>query len=282
MLLHRYFGSYALETLKNAELWASRISAFNDPFEFMYVNTGKITPAQAEQFCLGLLNTPSKFLEVKALHPNLTDEAIRQLIQQQLPSMIQKIVENFKTISELPLKRRQQIIDEELRAICFSDPSRIKPLDEILLWSHYANKHEGVRIGFEFPDGIKEPFEITPITYQQNRVEVDLSFGVEYEQTHAALEKSATVKSLSWEYEREYRLFVKVGRCEDRRTPGSAVEQLFLGFKREWVKSVDFGVSCSGATIRPIVDVLKSDYPGIIPKKAMFHETDYALTYKEF
>jgi hypothetical protein len=49
MLLHRYFGSHAFETLKEAKLKTSRISGFNDPFEFLINTTGKMTPEQAQK-----------------------------------------------------------------------------------------------------------------------------------------------------------------------------------------------------------------------------------------
>jgi hypothetical protein len=47
------------------------------------------------------------------------------------------------------------------------------------------------------------------------------------------------------------------------------------------VKSVDFGVRCSPAEIQRIVDLIKTDYPNVIPRVAQFHKTEYALEYKE-
>jgi hypothetical protein len=61
MLLHRYFGSHAFETLKRAELKTSRISAFNDPFEFLYVYASNMTCEQAEKYISSRCDDP-KFL----------------------------------------------------------------------------------------------------------------------------------------------------------------------------------------------------------------------------
>src|SRR5580658_6327809 len=126
MLLHRYFVSHALETLKTAELKTSRISSFNDPFEFMYVYNGTITNAMADKLCVLLLKNLGMQSVVKKNNPHLTEKEITELIQKHWPLMMQNLVENFKQISEIPLERRKQIIDEDLRAICFSDPSRMK------------------------------------------------------------------------------------------------------------------------------------------------------------
>jgi len=49
MLLHRYFNTHAFETLKDAKLKTSRISTFNDSFEFLYVSVGEIKPEEAER-----------------------------------------------------------------------------------------------------------------------------------------------------------------------------------------------------------------------------------------
>ena len=46
MLLHRYFRSHALETLQTGSLLASRISRFNDSFEWLFVSVGKTTPEE--------------------------------------------------------------------------------------------------------------------------------------------------------------------------------------------------------------------------------------------
>lgn len=291
MLLHHYFNTHAFETLKDAKLKTSRISSFNDPFEFLYVcDFGKMTPEKARQFHRSQLNKPEVLLGLLAANrqsPNpLTDKEIKKRLENSEPAMVADIVKRWPEIAketELPLERRRQIIDEELRAVCFSDPSQVKPLDEILLWSHYAKKHEGIRIGFEFPEGIKEPFEIIKMTYQKNRVVVDFSFGVDAQLAYKALDESAKVKSAAWTYEQEFRLFTKICKC----VPGkithadltSTVEG-FLDLNREWIKSVDFGVLCPDTEIQRVVNLLKTDYPNVIRKKAEFHKTEYALEYK--
>jgi hypothetical protein len=196
--------------------------------------------------------------------------------------MVARLVAKWPEIAEkskMSFERQREILDTELRAACFSDHSRVALLDEILLWSHYANKHKGIRIGFEFPEGIKEPFEIFPMVYQKDRVKVNLSFWEDIEIVNRALEECAKTKSESWQYEHEFRLLTKTFNCEPREFKNPDSIEHFLQFNREWVKSVDFGVLCPEPEIQRVVGLLKTDYPKVITRKAQFHKTEYALEY---
>jgi hypothetical protein len=281
MLLHRYLGSHAYETLKDAKLKTSRISSFNDPFEFLFCATGNMTAKKAREYILSRRHHPD-FLQTAARHiPGLlVNRKAGKILDKRLPQMIASMVANFERFKNVALENRISLSDEIMRVICFSDP-KVKLLDEILIWSHYAKKHEGIRIGFEFPDGNKHQFEISKIKYQEKRIEVDFSNGFSSETVGHALVESAKIKSLAWQYENEYRLLSTPRRLEMRTMADSTVEY-FLGLKRDWVKSVDFGVRCPQAEIHRILDLLKTDYPkNVLRRKAEFHKSEYALEYKE-
>jgi hypothetical protein len=180
---------------------------------------------------------------------------------------------------QMPLRDREQLADKIIRVISFSD-STINPLDEILLWSHYAKSHEGIRIGFEFPDGIKYPFTISKIAYRDNRFEIDYSQGIMNVTVGQALVDGVKVKSSAWRYENEYRLLTHPNLCEQRRVPDSRSE-CFIAFERQWVKSIDFGVRCPQTVIKRILDLVKADYSNkVLCRKAVFHKTAYAVEYE--
>ena len=265
----------------------SRISSFNDSFEFSYTIVGKPTPEQAKKSVPSVLCEPVLMLGVieanQKLHNPLSDEQIKQGLNNITEEDVAGIWPAIVKEKELPLERRRQIIDKERRAICFSDPNKVKRADEILLWSHYANKHQGIRIGFEFPDGIKSPFEIFEMQYQENRPEVVFYPSRDEDaQTLSAIEKAATIKSNCWKYEEEHRLLTRASLCEKgqvKNCDASVIEECFLDFKRQWVKSVEFGVFCPDIELQRVVELLKTDYPNVIPRKAGFHKTEYAFDY---
>ena len=216
MLLHRYFGSHAFETLKEAKLKTSRLSSFNDPFEFLFRATGNMNAKRAREYILSRRNNADFLHTASQFIPGLfVDKKADKVFEKKIPQLIANMVANFEKYKNMPLENRERMTDKTIRVICFSD-ANVKPLDEILIWSHYAKRHEGVRIGFEIPDEIKWEFEIFKIKYQEKRLEVDFSYGFSNETTGRALIDSAKVKSLAWQYENEYRLLTTPRRCEEK------------------------------------------------------------------
>ena len=286
MLLHRYFGSYAFETLKNASLLAARISTFNDPFEFLYIATGKMTASKARKIAEYKFNNPDEspnfWLEARKRYPNAKNELeLKKLVKKQIPQIVINLVNGFEKIKNTTLENRGWTADQNLRAICFCAAQEVKLLDEILIWSHYAKKHEGVRIGFEFPSEIINPFKIVKIAYQEKRVEIDLSQTIENEIAGKMLMQSLQTKSIAWEYEHEYRLFAAKDKCREQNIT-DLTKEYFLDFNKEWVKSVDFGVRCPHSEVERILKLVRSEYPQkVICKKAVFHKTEYALEYQQ-
>lgn len=87
--------------------------------------------------------------------------------------------------------------------LCFS-----QDWSETLLWSHYADKHKGIAIGFEIlqdavlkvdynPDPIRKQIGLTSGSKTNEKLFLDL----------------AKVKYKKWEYENEYRILVKLKDC---------------------------------------------------------------------
>ncbi len=282
MLLYRYFGSHAFETLKDAKLKTSRFSTFNDPFEFLYVPVGKLTPKKARAYLTSKINSnsPTFFEQFRREFPDARNaKELGKAIQKNLPQFVIKLVKDFENIKKQFIENHERRSDKNMRVVCFCNADKVSQLDEILMWSHYAQKHNGVRIGFEFPKGIIHPFEIVEVKYQDKRVVVDISAGLDGVAEQNAINQSTRIKSTAWKYEQEFRLFTNRAQCEARTMRDSSVEH-FLPFNREWVKSIDFGVRCTPAEIQQLVDLLKNDYPNVIRRKAVFHETEYALEYK--
>jgi hypothetical protein len=84
--------------------------------------------------------------------------------------------------------------------LCFS-----RSWSNPVLWSHYADKHRGLCLGFEVPDQY-----LVPISYQAKRLEMDL----ERQLASGALDEKLgitllTTKFEDWRYEDEVRMFIK-------------------------------------------------------------------------
>ena len=126
MLLHRYFGSHALETLKDAKLKASRISTFNDSFEFLFFSEGSTTEVEMQKFVASRVCDPVLLFDVIQKHQQspkpLSDAAVKKRMSEVIPLTTQHGVKVWPAIvkqTELSLERRRQIIDHELRDLLF-------------------------------------------------------------------------------------------------------------------------------------------------------------------
>jgi len=290
MLLYRYFpctvlptkdGSYnfdALDTLRQAHLKTSRISSYNDPFEYRFKGNENMSEADALEMYVRIVSRPG-YLE----RNKTTDPAIKTS-----NDLIMKILEDQKSaarIKKTVLDTRDQRVDDLIsvndknyRVVAFSEV-KISPIDEVIMWSHYANKHQGIRIGFEFPDDPIHGPRIERIQYDNERVYLDDKLMDEDEgEFQKQLLLCMTRKSKAWEYEKEFRLMTSVQRCR----AGEDGEEYFLEFDRHWIKFVDFGLRCKTENIRLIAELVKADYPHAVSRMAKFHKSEYALEFHLF
>ncbi|NOQ26876.1 MAG: DUF2971 domain-containing protein [Bacteroidales bacterium] len=88
-------------------------------------------------------------------------------------------------------------LKSELWISCFS-----KKYNEILMWSHYADKHKGFCIGFNL-DGLAETFDfiLSEVNYPEKFTKVDYCANPK-----KALEHFVSTKAKNWIYEEEIRL----------------------------------------------------------------------------
>jgi hypothetical protein len=83
--------------------------------------------------------------------------------------------------------------------LCFS-----RSWQNPLLWSHYADKHSGLCLGFDVPDS-----NLRPVTYIRRRLPVDLSALTNATQLDPTMVESWIFTKYShWKYEQEVRAFV--------------------------------------------------------------------------
>jgi hypothetical protein len=277
MLLFRYFGSHALETLRDRHLKTATVSSLNDPFEMLYQLTGTMTASKAEIHLKRRIHSPDFLATAQYCNPQIkTKKDLKKFIAANKEKIKKNLVSVFSQSKAEDFIKNSS--DRLLRLVCFSE-SKVEQLDEILIWSHYANKHTGARIGFEFPDGIINPFKIVPVQYQRQRVSVDMTQGTETELVKRALSESMRVKSLAWKYEREYRMLTEVHLCKNKPLEKGGNAD-FISFEKDWVKHVDFGVRATPNEIQAMKEFLQKEYPSVPLRKAVFHRSDYALEYQ--
>jgi hypothetical protein len=164
-------------------------------------------------------------------------------------------------------------LSDTLRITCFSEE-----YDNILMWSHYANKHDGICIAYDFKKSIELQTLALPIRYDNNRPiisEKELKYcKQEPIINRASLTKllidSLLIKSDSWKYENEWRVILPKEKLND--------DNLFS----DSIVSIYFGVKVSNETIIDTIKAIKeSNHSHIKFYKMKMHDSSFSLVTEE-
>lgn len=97
------------------------------------------------------------------------------------------------------MKRALRTLARKQGLICFS-----KSWNSPVMWSHYANRHRGICLGFEIPREL-----LSKVNYQDDRLQYHTDiFESDPEAAAKLMLKLAITKFSAWSYENEWRIFV--------------------------------------------------------------------------
>jgi hypothetical protein len=79
-----------------------------------------------------------------------------------------------------------------------------------LMWSHYANKHRGICLGFDLRNDL-----VQRVRYEDERIRIAIGDNGELSKLDDELEKLVLcTKFRDWQYEEECRIFVSLSSCQ--------------------------------------------------------------------
>lgn len=154
---------------------------------------------------------------------------------------IDSVKEQFDTISKESIKKARQVVSEQFRVTCLS-----QKMDSSLMWSHYANKHYGFCLEYDFTatvsyqpnDLLTAQLMLFPVHYSDERPLLskalfDTKNLFNYKKNNmlptVASEKimyGLLGKSSDWGYEKEWRIF-QLGNKDTKKLPKA--RKVFLG-----------------------------------------------------
>jgi hypothetical protein len=151
-------------------------------------------------------------------------EAFKQIPNNFSPEIKMELIKQLmdpKIISETLKKKKKNY-----KISCFS-----KICTEVLMWSHYADKHNGICVGFDFRHRYGEKFILCPIRYLDEIKSLDGETDV-----NRIIMYWLTTKSRRWAYEEEIRAIAISTETED-------VE--FINYEPKYIKEIIFGSNVS-------------------------------------
>ena len=258
--LYHYMGGYWIDALVNAYLKLSRVTDFNDVFDCSGVCVGRFSN-EAMRKHLAKISNP--------LAINLTDAQIEELAKEYSDEFRKSFLE------QAPFSFQE--------ITCFSAP--MTEDSDILMWSHYANKWQGVRLGFnmlfenhaQLDYGNNTPYYLGMVRYNEERVSLDLSRIKDIDDLSEYWEWYRSIvanKAKAWQYENEWRLIA----LEDKSEKIGALR--FWRFDRRILKSVDIGPRVSASDKKEILNIISNLYQRVEVREVMPDSHLFKLNYK--
>ena len=179
---------------------------------------------------------------------------------------------------------------QQLLLLCLAAPTPEDHDADILMWSHYTNKWNGVRLGFRLlfenhknvTYNITTPYHMKHVTYDRKRPLLDMS------KMHAFTDSSfqkyylelCHTKSPAWKYENEWRLAVLHRFAEIKQDPRSGM-LCFWQFHKSLLETVDIGPKVPREMRNQTVEIIRRLYPNTLIRDAVPDDNEYKINYIE-
>jgi len=253
---YRAFNELTLDSLCNDELYFSSPSAFNDPLDCQPRLVSNSSNYDLRRVLSHLIinrvtaETIASLTSVQANKEQATKYAngrAQQTAEQKLQDLAyhatnpdyevsQGEAENWLLLTEI---QRELIQQNDKGICCFS-----AEVDNPLMWSHYADQHKGIVIGYNLERNPKP--ELNKIEYGgdrtlQTNVVVKALLDNDVTAQEVLNTKALLQKAQLWEYENEWRLFGNQG-IQD--SPLKMTE-------------ITFGMKCNSSVIYTVLKALE-------------------------
>lgn len=214
-ILYKYtkIDQYFYSLLINNEIWFSDPRNFNDPYDCNLIYDTKVKEDELKKFLFAI---NKKEAIIKLIGRALTDKEIEQRAKSLNEGEIKKLLSSVrdKEVSEIGMS-------------CFSEVR-----DNLLMWSHYANKHTGTCLEFNFSNDLD--FLTIPLKVEYPTNFPKTSFIKEQDKIKKYKFMFGT-KSRDWEYEKEVRVIKEKWRFTKYRGnikfKKAALNAIYFGYK---------------------------------------------------
>lgn len=224
---YRPIDKHTMKILINNELWFASPKTFNDPFDckFHYVYR-----SNRREDWLNWLD--------KQEIPNREKKLVRKMLDREMDTLEETISKRYNP---------EKLLDE-IGVVSFSQCN-----NSILLWSHYAENHQGICMGFKTMGlqtmEMDEPVQSIPIFQIKYKNTLPPAFnGLTDDPIH--LTEFLKIKHREWRYEKEYRLIALMEHIKARN----------VKFNKETLGEIVFGLRISDSDKKVIKEIVKDHY----------------------
>jgi hypothetical protein len=248
MPLYKYLHPDRIDVLQNLRIRFTQPHYLNDPFESNPVVTG--SEATDEDW--------ERIAEIECRRNGLN-------------------LADFKHMTKKDVRDRMFPEMWEIMKAAFHYTSGILSLTEdplnVLMWSHYANNHQGFVVGFNsehpfFPRSDK-PYivnSLNKVEYAEKRPVSTLE--------KFSLKNMFFTKSMPWSYEKEWRMFKNISTADQTFVDG---EVALFSYPKEIIDFVLLGAATSAENEEEIVRITQAIDKNVPIYKSRLHSGTYQL-----
>ncbi len=201
-VLYRYsaFSENAISSLTNKTVWFANPRSFNDPFDC--------------RFSI-LESSPKSFKMPAKLGAEIMVEKFNAY----------KKGEEYDSSKEYRYKLEKALT--EIGVLCLSSSN-----DNMLMWSHYADKQKGFCLGFRMIGNDK--FKVRPVDYEGKYIEFKIEDFAD--KLDRYIKDVIFNKASDWTYEGEYRIVIEIPDGDDSKRNVvwrhfMALDSIYFGYK---------------------------------------------------
>lgn len=242
-IIYKYskLDEYFFQLLIKNEFWFSEPKAFNDPYDCNICFAEKAP--ESEQEIKENYFLPSDF--DRDIFKGKSEQEIGEIFESKARTEAYKENDYLKQI-------KQQAHNAGI--CCFSATH-----NNLLMWSHYADSHRGVCIGYSSNELLQSFGEINWVKYGNKFPEIKSLESFPKREV-------MTTKSEDWAYEKELRII-----ASPQAHP----------FKRDAVKELIFGLNTPASQIRAIMALIfQLDYKYVDIKQVIIADNEYKIKFK--
>jgi hypothetical protein len=204
---------YVREMFEDHMVWFSKREDFNDPFEFHFTPSFEATTDEKiEVFTQAL----------QSKNPNLTNDSAKAEATLAFSSPSHILIKWEQRRLYLLYKR----LNEEVGIFSLTERK-----NDILMWSHYADKHKGICVEFR---PVKEEhdnflYQAQKVIYPKENNPPQLNFYKYRNNPEEEAVKLLCTKALQWKYEGEWRIIDIEEGPGKRSIPEGIISSVILG-----------------------------------------------------
>lgn len=227
-MLYKYCTTKGFDILLNCRLKVARFENFNDPFELVLgidVNNAPNNIQKDYEEDSSIINAWTRILDNQNIiyDKNSPKDILTKFTEFQ--------IKDFKKVSD----EMREESKNKMGIVCLSES-----YDVIQMWAHYTENHQGIVIGFDENEFVKDKETLVNVCYHNNMVCLPITgiFSKLGQYVAKYIMDMLSRKESNWAYEREIRLYVRLEEKNENgnyyvNIPTSSIKSIYLGLRSD-------------------------------------------------